>query len=97
MPGSVGGLPQAINRREQLAHVAPPFGKFASAGVGLRRLCRAEPVGGEMRKAADQLQLELPRVASGPFGQCPQYRETAVEMADCFEMRHALRRVLTGL
>ena len=59
-------------------------------GIGLRRLWCAESLCCEVRQATSQQQLDLTRVASGPFGQYPQYRKAAVEMPDPFEMRYTL-------
>ena len=67
------------------------------AGIGLGCLGRDEPFGREQRQASGQLQLDLPSVPSRPFGQCRQRRETALEMADRFEMRQARRGMLAGL
>ena len=95
--GTVGRLPKAVDRHEQLARIAPLLGQLAGAGIGLGRLGRTEPFGREQRQAPGQLQLDLPSVPSRPFGQCRQCCEPALEMADRFEMGRARRGMLAGL
>jgi len=96
-PGTVGRLPKAIDRHELVARIAPLVGKLAGAGISLGSPDCIEPFGREQRQAAGQLQFDLSSIASRSFRPCGQCRETAVEMADRFEMGGALGGVLPGL
>jgi hypothetical protein len=51
----------------------------------------------EQRHAAGQLQFDLSAIPRKPFRQCRECRETAIEMADCFEMGGPLGGMPAGL
>src|SRR5215472_1659795 len=90
-------LPKAVDRREQLARIAPLLGQLAGAGIGLSRLSRNKPSDREQRQTSGQLQFDLLPVARRAFGQCRKCRKTALEMSYRLAMGGALGRILAGL
>jgi len=94
--GTLRPLPKAVNRHEQLARVAARFGELLGAGIGWGH-GGTIPFGREQREAAGQVQFDLFSIPRRPFRQRRQRRETAVEMADRFEMRQTRGGILAGL
>src|SRR5207245_1566095 len=52
LAGTVGRLPEAEDRHEQLMRIAAPLGKLAGAGIGLGCLSRNKPFCSEQGAAA---------------------------------------------
>jgi hypothetical protein len=83
---AIGRYPKAKNRHEQLARIARLFAQLMRSRISFARRIGYETFGREEREAAGQLQFDLAAVALPPFGERRQDRDTALEMADRFQM-----------